>query len=171
MTDELIRVPTGLTTEGLLGRRYLARVIDSIIIGTLAVAALSLMGGLRPQTGADLLSILLNLFALLILWIGYGALLESSPWQATLGKRLMGLRVYDSDGGRLKVFQAAERNLVKDGPFLLFALIPAGRLLSFIWLGCHLVVLHRSPVYQAIHDRAAKTWVAAPEATTQLHLA
>jgi hypothetical protein len=50
------------------------------------------------------------------------------------------------------------------------ALIPASRLLSFIWLGCHLVVLHRSPVYQAIHDRAAKTWVAAPEATIHLHL-
>ena len=53
----------------------------------------------------------------------------------------MGLRVYDSEGGRLKVFEAAGRNLVKDGPFLLFALIPAGRVLSVIWLGCHLVVL------------------------------
>jgi uncharacterized RDD family membrane protein YckC len=134
MTVEPIRVPTGLTTEGLLGRRYLARAIDSMIIGALAVVVLSVLGGLGPHTGADLLSILLNLFALLIFWIGYGALLESSPWQATLGKRLMGLRVYDSEGGRLKLFQAAGRNLVKDGPFLLFALIPAGRLLSVIWL-------------------------------------
>jgi uncharacterized RDD family membrane protein YckC len=90
MTDEPIRVPNGLTTEGLLGRRYLARAIDSIIIGALAVLMLSVLGG---PTAADLLSTLLNLFALLILWIGYGTLLESSPWQATLGKRLMGLRV------------------------------------------------------------------------------
>ena len=168
MTDEPIRVPTGLTTEGLLGRRYLARAIDSIIIGALSILLLSFLWG---PTAADLLTTLLNLLALLIFWIGYGTLLESSPWQATIGKRLMGLRVYDSEGGRLKVFQAAWRNLVKDGPFLLFTPIPAGRLLSAIWLGCHLVVLHRSPVYQAIHDRAAKTWVAAPEATTQLHLA
>src|SRR5207249_4940465 len=90
MTDEPIRVPTGLTTEGLLGRRYLARAIDSMIIGALAGVVLSVLGGLGPHTGADLLSILLNLFALLIFWIGYAALLESSPWQATLGKRLMG---------------------------------------------------------------------------------
>jgi uncharacterized RDD family membrane protein YckC len=170
MTDEPIRVPSGLTTEGLLGRRYVARAIDSIIIGALAVAALSLLSRMRPQTTGGLLAILLSLFALLILWIGYGALFESSPWQATLGKRLMSLRVYDSEGRRLKVPQAALRNIVKDGPFLLLGLIPAGRVLSFVWLGCHLVVLHRSPVYQAIHDRAAKTWVAAPEATIQLHL-
>ncbi len=173
MADETIRVPTGLTTEGLLGRRYVARAIDSIIIGALAVLALSQLGTLEARR-ADLSGILLsllNLSALLVLWIGYGALLESSPWQATLGKRFMGLHVYDSEGGRLEVFQAAGRNLVKDGPFLLLALIPAGRLLSLVWLGCHIVVLHRSPVYQAIHDRAAGTWVAAPEATIQLHLA
>ena len=153
MTDEPIRVPSGLTTEGLLGRRYLARMIDSVIVGVLAIAAMSLLRELEPHTKADLMWILLNLSALLILWVGYGALLESSPWQATLGKRAMGLRVYDSEGGRLEVFQAAGRNLVKDGPFLLLTLIPAGRVLAFVWLGCHLIVLHRSPVYQAIHDR------------------
>jgi hypothetical protein len=41
---------------------------------------------------------------------------------------------------------------------------------ALIRLGAHLVALRRSPVYQAIHDRAAHTWVAAPEGTTQLHL-
>jgi hypothetical protein len=43
--------------------------------------------------------------------------------------------------------------------------------LTLIWLGAHLVVMHRSPVYQAIHDRFAQTWVAAPEETMQLRLA
>ena len=170
MTDDLIRVPQGLTTKGLIGRRYLARIIDSTLIGVLAIAALTFLGALGPRARADLLSILLRLFAFVIVWIGYGTLLESSRWQATVGKRLAGLRVYDSEGGRLKVLQAAGRNLIKDGPSLLFSVIPAGRLLSLIWLGCHIVVLHRSPVYQAIHDRAAKTWVAAPEAMIQLHL-
>jgi hypothetical protein len=33
------------------------------------------------------------------------------------------------------------------------------------------VVMYRSPVYQAIHDRVAGTLVAAPEETTQLRLA
>lgn len=91
--------------------------------------------------------------------------------QATLGKRLMGLRVYDSDGGRLGLVQAAKRNLVKDGPFLVLGLFPGGQLIGLALLVVHLVVLHRSPVYQAIHDRVAGTWVAAPEETTQLHIA
>jgi hypothetical protein len=67
--------------------------------------------------------------------------------------------------------QAAGRNLVKDGPFLLLGSIPGGQLPSVVWLVAHLVVMHRSPVNQAIHDRAAHSWVAAPEETTQLHLA
>ena len=35
MSDEAIRVPAGLTTDGLLGRRYLARCIDSVFIALL----------------------------------------------------------------------------------------------------------------------------------------
>jgi uncharacterized RDD family membrane protein YckC len=61
---------------------------------------------------------LTGLAVMLILWIGYGSVLESSPWQATLGKRLIGLRVYDLQAGRLTPFRAVGRNLVKDGPFL-----------------------------------------------------
>jgi len=108
--------------------------------------------------------------AIFAVWIGYGTLLEFSPWQATIGKRLMGLKVYDTEGGRLKLRHSARRTAIKEVPFELLPLIPGGRLLSFGWLIAHLVVLHRSPVYQAIHDRVAKTLVAAPEATTQLHL-
>lgn len=44
-------------------------------------------------------------------------------------------------------------------------------LLVPVWLAAHVVVMHRSPVYQAIHDRAARTWVAAPEEGTQLRIA
>lgn len=82
----------------------------------------------------------------------------------------MGLRVYTSEGGRLTPLQATGRNLVKDGPFFVLTFVPGGRLLALVWLGAHLFALHRSPVYQTIHDIAAETWVAAPEETTQLHL-
>lgn len=173
MPDERLQVPLGLTTEGLLGRRYLARVIDSVVIIVTLILALALLrhSGIGSLGDGSFSSILLVFFVSLILWVGYGALLESSLWQATLGKRLMGLRVYDSQGRRLRVMHAAKRSLVKEGPFILLGAIPAGRLLSFVWLGAHIVVLHRSPVYQATHDRVAQTWVAAPEATIQLHLA
>jgi uncharacterized RDD family membrane protein YckC len=170
MSGSLIQVPAGLTTEGLLVRRYFARFIDSVIIGLLITAAAGLAGTGLPKNLGGSASSLLGLFLFLILWIGYGTALESSPWQATLGKRWMRLRVYNEQGGRLAPLQAAGRNLIKDGPFFVFQFFPGGSLLSLIWLGAHVLALHRSPVYQAIHDRIAHTWVAAPEATTQLHL-
>jgi len=170
MPEDSITVPPGLTTEGLLGRRYLARLIDWVIVSILATVVLSGFGhGLRAHP-VSLTTLLIDL-VLLVAWVGYGALLESSQWQATIGKELMGLQVYDSRGGRLKPAHAAWRNSVKEGPFVLLALLPAGGILCLAWIAAHLVVMHRSPVYQAIHDRVAKTWVAAPEATTQLHIA
>lgn len=164
-----IQVPTGLTTDGLLGRRYLARFIDSIAIVVL-IGILVLVFSV-VVTGAGRVSNSVVLPVLLVVWIGYGAVLESSKGQATIGKRLMGLRVYNAHGGRLAFTQAAGRNLLKDGPFLVFGAIPGSQLLTLVWLVAHLVVMHRSPVYQAIHDRAAQTWVAGPEETTQLHIA
>lgn len=167
MADEALHVPDGLTTEGLLGRRYMARIIDSIV-------ALSLVFGfsfaLAAAVGPQLLGVPATVVAL-ILYIPYGAILESAPWQATLGKRVMGLRVYNSQGGRIGLLQAGGRNLLKDGPFFAFNLLPFGQVFSLLWLVAHLVVMHRSPVYQAIHDRALHTWVAAPEAVTQLRIA
>jgi uncharacterized RDD family membrane protein YckC len=130
------RLPEGLTTEGLLGGRYMARFIDSVIIALLIFAVLRLAGipsdlMVRGPAGARL--IFLGLY--LVLWVGYFTAFESSPWQATVGKRLMGLRVYNSQAGRPARLQAAGRNLVKDGPFILLTLVPGGRLLSVIWLG------------------------------------
>ncbi|MGA3072058.1 MAG: RDD family protein [Bryobacteraceae bacterium] len=174
MSDGEVRVPAGLTTEGLLGARYMARFLDSILIVLLAGAFLGLGQAIltKPVAGglAGVLFVLFNLSLVMVIWIGYFTAFESSQWQATLGKRFMELRVYNSQADRPTPLQAAGRTLVKDGPFLVFAVIPGGRLLALIWFGAHLVVLHRSPVYQAIHDRAAHTWVAAPEGTTQLHL-
>lgn len=53
-----IRVPAGLTTEGLLGRRYLARFVDSVLLAVIvaiAVAAssdvMNVMGNPRRASG------------------------------------------------------------------------------------------------------------------------
>lgn len=104
-------------------------------------------------------------------WISYGASFESSPWQATLGKRIMGLRVYDASGARMMFSQAAIRNLTKDGPFIILGFVPGGQLFGLLWLAVQIFVMHRSPVYQAIHDRVVHSWVAAPEETIQLRIA
>ena len=158
-----------MTTEGLLGRRYVARSIDSITISILVTVVMLLIGPLRvlvaPNADEKPTS---PIVVLVLAWVLYGAGLESSPWGATLGKRLCGLRVYDAAGKRLTFRRAAVRSLVKEGPFLALAFVAPP--LSLVWLGVHLFVLHRSPVYQAIHDRVAHSWVAAAESTIQLRL-
>jgi uncharacterized RDD family membrane protein YckC len=159
MDHDSIRVPPDLTTESLLDR-YVARFIDQLLLSLILIAIVVLQG--IPLGGTANLGFAYWIVFWLI-WIGYGTLLESSPWQATLGKRWMGLRVYNGRGSRLSPLQAAGRNLVKDGPFLALAAIPGGGLLSVVWLGAHLVVVNRSPVHQAIHDRILHTWVAVPK--------
>jgi uncharacterized RDD family membrane protein YckC len=170
MFDEAIRVPAGLTTDGLLRRRYFARGIDVMIIALLIGMMLEIGRTLVPSMANSRLTIFLTPVLFLIAWIGYGSALESSKWQATIGKRLMRLRVYNADGGRPTLRQAAKRNLVKDGPFFVIGWFPGASYLLLAWLGAHLVVLHRSPASQAIHDFVAHTWVAASEQTIQLHL-
>jgi hypothetical protein len=93
----------------------------------------------------------------MVVWIGCFTAFESSPWQATLGKRFMGLRVYNSQAGRPTPLQAAGRTLIKDGPFLVFAFLPGGRLLALIWLGAHLVV-HAHP-----GGRSGRDYPASPQ--------
>jgi len=167
MSEGAIQVPDGLTTEGLLGRRYMARLIDSAII-LLIVGAVVLMEAVIVSGSSSHLWILTMVATLVILviWVGYSAALESSPWQATVGKRLLKLRVYNQQGGRITWKQGAARSLVKDGPLILFAFLPGAQLLTWLYLGAHLVVMHRSSDYQGIHDRLAGTWVAAPESLT-----
>jgi uncharacterized RDD family membrane protein YckC len=44
----------------------------------------------------------------MIQWV-YFALLESSPWQASLGKRMLGLKVTDLEGRRISFGRASAR--------------------------------------------------------------
>jgi uncharacterized RDD family membrane protein YckC len=43
------------------------------------------------------------------LWMTYFAMCNSSPWQATLGKRFLGLKVVDENGGRITQQRAIGR--------------------------------------------------------------
>jgi len=52
MSDELTKVPVGLTTEGLLGKRYLAGIIDSILIAVLFGGLAGVVGALLGRTRA-----------------------------------------------------------------------------------------------------------------------
>lgn len=69
----------------------------------------------------------LDFFQLTVIWAGYYGLTESSTWQATIGKRLVGLQVIDLNGGRLSFARAVARFLAS---FL--AAIPLGLGLAMI---------------------------------------
>lgn len=69
----------------------------------------------------------INLAAAMAGWL-YWALMESSPWQATLGKRILGLRVTNLNGGRISFARASGRHFGKalSSLIFLFGFVMAG---------------------------------------------
>lgn len=61
-----------------------------------------------------------------LLWILYGFAMDASPWQGTLGKQILGLRVVDEYGDRITWTASLVRNLTK-----LLSVLPFG--LGFWW--------------------------------------
>lgn len=60
---------------------------------------------------------LVGLFAMTIPFMLYFALTESSPLRASLGKRISGLSVVTHTGGRISLFSAVARNMIKFIPW------------------------------------------------------
>ncbi|MGA7624186.1 MAG: RDD family protein [Candidatus Acidiferrales bacterium] len=123
--------------------RFVAFIIDAIILVfvaqllTLPFAA-SMGFGMRgmfnghPPNPADFIpmfGIFMRIFAirLILNWLYY-ALLESSSWQATLGKKALGLEVTDLEGNRISFGRASGRFFAKiiSGLILLIGYIMAG---------------------------------------------
>jgi uncharacterized RDD family membrane protein YckC len=161
-----------------LGRRIGAHLIDSAIIygaiGALQFGVLRPLGlAPDPQTvsGARFEGYLLATVSLPAAL--YLALTEGSGRQATIGKRLLGLRVATVDGGRVGVGRALLRAAVKFLPFevghLAFALpVPlwrapgefrAGFLVVWLLLGLDLLAILRIERRRSVHDLAAGTVV------------
>lgn len=69
-------------------------------------------GAASPEAETAVRDYLFTLLFLLVHWLYY-ALLESSPWQATLGKRLLHLRVTDLRGHRVSFNRASFRAVGK----------------------------------------------------------
>jgi uncharacterized RDD family membrane protein YckC len=106
----------------------------------------------------------------------YFVLLESSPRQATWGKRKMGLRVVDRDGSRLSFAHALGRTVLKFIPWELshtliwqvrFAqpegepLISAGFVLVWLLVGANLLSLWLTKKHQTLYDWFTGTYVIA----------
>lgn len=84
-------------------------------------------------------------FVSLTLWIIYGIAFESSAWQATPGKRALGLKVTDARGEKLSAGAVIIRRLAQ--------------MLSAVILGIGFLMPAFTQYRQALHDMIAKAYV------------
>lgn len=149
-----------------IGQRFLAALIDGIILGIpigiissvlsamMAVRVIHRTGGkdtsFNPGMAADAIGTFLAGFGMIMIisflltW-AYFALMESSGWQGTVGKKIMGIQVTDLNGARISVGRATARLVVKaclSGWFLI------GYIMAFF-----------TQRKQALHDLIAGTLV------------
>jgi uncharacterized RDD family membrane protein YckC len=119
--------------------RFVAIIIDGIALGVaigipfgviMTAMGISFAGMSRPEEMAGAFLGVFALFELAIFlgqWLYY-ALMESSSWQATLGKKALGLYVTDMNGQRITFGRATGRFFGKivSGMILMIGYIMAG---------------------------------------------
>jgi uncharacterized RDD family membrane protein YckC len=116
------RAVAGPRTDGVLGRRFFAYVIDIVIIfgiAALLFIAIGIFGILTLGLGWLLWSLLFPPVIAII----YNALTIGGPAQSTIGMRMMGLRVIREDGGPPDKITAAVHALlfyIAAGTFVLW---------------------------------------------------
>jgi uncharacterized RDD family membrane protein YckC len=99
------------------GKRFLAYLIDGFVVGGATAALIFILvlgasGGDLDPSAIELIGNAAQLGAIAVN-ILYGAIMESSSRQATLGKMAMGLVVTDQMGQPLSFGKALGRNVVK----------------------------------------------------------
>lgn len=131
--------------------RIAAGLIDGLVISfplfILAIIVIVMVRIISPGKGYDpALGVLAALLAVAIVgpWF-YFSILESSPWQATIGKSVMRLYVSDLEGHRLTRGRAMGRNLAK--------------CLSNLTVGGGYLMCGYTERKQALHDILAKSLV------------
>ncbi len=159
-----IPLPAPAVTYAGFWLRVLAYLIDALILGVFAVpivigAAMAMgLGGILasiPRDGNPFVNGLPPIFFLFIwfcvlLGVGgtwlYHALLESSEWEGTAGKKALGLIVTDMTGQRLSFARASGRHFGKI-------------VTSFIPLGIGYAMAGFTEKRQALHDMLASCLV------------
>jgi uncharacterized RDD family membrane protein YckC len=131
--------------------RVVAAIIDSIILSLVLIPAVVIFGGLgaagmlggAPHFSPELIAGVRIPF-LFVAWL-YEALLESSSYQATLGKMMLGMKVTDLYGNRLSFGRATGRHFAK--------------WLSRLTLGIGYIMVGFTERKQGLHDLLAGTLV------------
>ena len=140
-------------------RRFAAFLIDTVLLGVAVFilaflisffVLLGLVSSGQQPTDQNLIGASYALYAILfvLLWLYYAGL-ESSPWQATIGKRLMRLVVTDLFGRRISFGRATGRYFSK--------------ILSLLILAAGFWMIPLTQRKQGLHDLIARTLVARRE--------
>jgi uncharacterized RDD family membrane protein YckC len=103
-----------------IGSRFLAQVIDSLIIAVIFTAISILAGALGGIFSSPDIALLVLVILTFILLTGYFLISEAAWNGQTVGKRATRLRVVGDQGEPLTISQAAIRNLVRIVDFLPF---------------------------------------------------
>jgi uncharacterized RDD family membrane protein YckC len=175
-----------MTAFANLRLRFVAFLLDYLIIAAYIVVLIvvSVLLGFGPlrQTFQSLFanpnSGEISAFLLLVLpVILYFALFESSSWQATWGKRKVGLRVMTNHGERLSFGRSLVRSLIKFLPWELThaclwripgwpsnpqtpsPIISAGLVLVWVIAGAYVISLLVSKKHQTLYDMIAGSYV------------
>ena len=158
------------------GARMLAYLIDGLMLGILGIVLVGIAdpsafaidatgdGGAASPSTASLLAKVTILGLEFIYFVG----LWTSGGRATLGMRLLRIRVIDAKADRaLGVTPAIARWVLLTGAIGLMGLLPIAAgffgILSFLWVVVLLVSVLVDPLRQGIHDRAAGSLVVQPE--------
>ncbi len=99
--------------------RFAAALIDALamfipfcIVAFFAIVLTKLVSTGRAYDPATVILTILPPVAIVATWL-YFALMESSSWQATIGKKVLGLYVADIEGRRLTLSRATGRTFAK----------------------------------------------------------
>lgn len=145
--------------------RVVAYFIDILFLGLINIGALGALG-LVAEGQDDLLALVVGI-AFVVVDFLYFVGLWTSGWHATLGMRLLQLRVLNAaSAGTLAFNDALLRWIALSGAIAILALVPrlAGTVgvLALIWLLALLITTATHPLHQGLHDRWARSVVVQP---------
>ncbi|RAU82347.1 RDD family protein [Pontibacter arcticus] len=124
--------------------RFIAMLLDSILMALVTLVIMLLLGMKMPNMDDPETRLQLNLTSMVLGWVYY-SFMESSTYQATFGKQVMGLFVTDMQGQRLSFGKASARYF--------------GRLLSGLTFLVGYLVAFFTAKKQSLHDLLAGTLV------------
>jgi uncharacterized RDD family membrane protein YckC len=156
-------VATGVVIAGVFPR-LVAYSVDVLLLFALNVVVEALLGVYAG--GDERLTLVVNGVFIGVDFL-YFVGLWTSGWQATVGMRLLKLRVLDANtAGTLPANEALLRWLALSGAFAILNLVPglAGTLslLGFVWLLALLFSTVMNRLHQGLHDRWARSVVVQP---------